>query len=217
MRITALILGLILPLLACAEADKTEPTYKEGEQYTILKGATKPGKLDKVKVTEVFWYGCSHCFHFEGPIHEWQKNKPAYIEFTRSPAMWKQRRPGVPEDMMWKHAKLYYAAQAIQGLDKLHTAFFEAMHKDSKMLLDDAEIMDVVNKAGFDGKNFIGVMNSFAVAGLVNQADDRQRKYQISGTPEVVVADYYHISATKAGSQEEMLKVANYLAEQLRK
>jgi thiol:disulfide interchange protein DsbA len=217
MRITAFILGLILPLMACAEADKTEPTYKEGEQYTILKGATKPAKSDKVKVTEVFWYGCSHCYHFEGPVHAWLKDKPAYIEFTRSPAMWKQRRPGVPEDMMWTHAKLYYAAQAIQGLDKLHSVFFDAMQKDNKMLLDEAEIMDVVNKAGLDGKNFIGVMNSFAVAGLVNQADDRQRKYQISGTPEVVVADYYHISASKAGSQEEMLKVASYLAEQLRK
>lgn len=218
MRIAALILSLVFPLLAYAEADKApEKTFEEGKHYSIIPGASKPSKSDKVKVTEVFWYGCSHCYKFEKPLHAWLKDKPDYIEFTQSPAMWKQRRPGVPGDMMWTHAKLYYAAKAIQGLDKLHPAFFNAMHKDRKMLFEDAEIIDVVNKAGLDGKNFVGVMKSFAITGQIKQADDRQRAYKITGTPEVVVADYYHISASKAGGQKEMLEVASYLAKQLKK
>ncbi len=219
MRIAALILGLVLPLLACAEhhAESAEKTYTEGKHYTIIAGAAKPAKSDTVNVTEVFWYGCGHCYKFEKPLHAWLKKKPSFIEFTQSPAMWKQRRPGVPHDMMWTHAKLFYAAKAIQGLDKLHPVFFDAMHKERKMLFDDAEITAVVNKAGFDGKNFIGVMNSFAVSGQVKQADDRQRQYKITGTPEIVVADYYHISASKAGGQKEMLEVAEYLAKKLKK
>lgn len=217
MRIAALILGLALPLFASAETETTAPTkvYEEGKHYTIIAGAKKPTNNQKVKITEVFWYGCGHCFNFEALVHPWTKSLPSYVEFTQSPAMWKQRRPGVPQDMMWTHAKLYYAAKAVQGLDKLHMAFFKAMHTDRKQLLNDAEIAAIVDKAGFDGKNFVGVMNSFAVGGQVKQADDRQRQYKISGTPEVVVADYYHISASKAGSQAEMLKVASYLAEKL--
>ncbi|HEY7774152.1 MAG TPA: thiol:disulfide interchange protein DsbA/DsbL [Marinagarivorans sp.] len=221
MRIAALILGLALPLLACAEdkASTTTPakTFEEGKHYTVISGATKPAKSDVVDVIEVFWYGCGHCYTFEAHIEPWAEKAPDYVNFTQSPAMWKQRRPGVPQDMMWTHAKLYYAAKAIQGLDKLHHAFFEAMHKDRKLLLDDAEIATVVDKAGFDGKNFVGVMNSFAVAGQVKQADDRQRQYKITGTPEIVVADYYHISASKAGGQKEMLEVVDYLVEKLRK
>lgn len=219
MRIAALVLGLILPLFACAEGAGEAPakTFEEGKHYTIIAGATKPTPSDKVKVVEVFWYGCGHCYKFEDVLHPWLEKKPDYIDFTQSPAMWKQRRPGVPQDMMWTHAKLYYAARAVQGLDKLHTAFFDAMHKDRKLLIDDAEIIDIVNKAGFDGKNFVGVMNSFAVAGQVKQADDRQREYKITGTPEIVVADYYHVTAGKAGGQKEMLEVVEYLAKQLKK
>ena len=217
MRLIALIFGLALPLFACAETDNSAPAsaYEEGKHYTVIAGAKKPTNNQKVTITEVFWYGCGHCYKFENVIHPWLKTIPDYVEFTQSPAMWKQRRPGIPQDIMWTHAKLYYAAKAVQGLDTLHKAFFDAMNRDRKQLFTDDEIAAVVDKAGFDGKNFVGVMNSFAVAGQVKQADDRQRKYNITGTPEVVVADYYHISASKAGSQAEMLKVASYLAAKL--
>lgn len=221
MRIAALIIGLVLPLFACAEGASEAPApakkFEEGTHYSIVPGATKPTPSDKVKVVEVFWYGCGHCYKFESFIQPWLEKKPEYIDFTQSPAMWTQRRPGVPQDMMWTHAKLYYAARAVQGLEKLHTAFFDAMHKDHKMLLDDAEIAEIVDKAGYDGKNFVGVMKSFAVAGQVKQADDRQREYKITGTPEIVVADYYHVTAGKAGGQKEMLEVVEYLAKQLKK
>lgn len=219
MRFITLVLSLALPLFACAEGDKaaTAKTFEEGTHYSIIDGATKPNKSEKVSVTEVFWYGCGHCYKFEENIAQWKKTKPDYVEFSQSPAMWKQRRPGAPEDLMWTHAKLFYAAKAIQALDKLHPVFFAAMHKEQKMLIDDAEIADVVSKAGLDGKNFVGVMNSFAVAGQVKQADDRQRAYKITGTPEIVVADYYHVNATKAGGQKEMLDVVDHLVKQLRK
>lgn len=221
MRIAALILGLALPLFACAEETaapaKPAKTFEEGTHYSVIAGATKPTKSSKVNVTEVFWYGCGHCYKFEDLVRPWSKKAPDYVNFTQSPAMWKQRRPGSPQDMMWTHAKLYYAAKAVQGLDKLHEAFFDAMHKERKTLLDDAEIASVVDKAGFDGKNFVGVMNSFAVAGQVKQADDRQKQYKISSTPEIVVADYYRVSATKAGGQKEMLEVVDFLVEKLRK
>lgn len=215
MRIAALILGLALPLFACAQEQTPAKTYEEGKHYTVIAGASKPTDNKKVTITEVFWYGCGHCYKFEDVVHRWIKTVPDYVEFTQSPAMWKQRRPGVPQDLMWTHAKMYYAAKAVQGLDKLHPAFFEAMHKDRKQLISEDEIASVVSEAGLDGKNFVGVMNSFAVAGQVKQADDRQRRYRITGTPEVVVGDYYHVSASKAGGQAQMLEVASYLAAKL--
>jgi thiol:disulfide interchange protein DsbA len=218
MRFAALFLGLTLASFAGAESSATKPAkkYVEGTEYTVIAGAVKPGKLDKVPVTEVFWYGCGHCYKFEELLEPWVAKLPEYVKFSQSPAMWKQRRQGIPEDVMWTHAKLYYAALAVQGHEKLHKAFFEAMHKDGKQLFDDAEIASVVDKAGFDGKNFVGVMNSFAVAGQVKQADDRQRQYKIAGTPEMIVAGYYHVSATKTGGQKEMLEVVDYLVEKLR-
>ena len=42
-----------------------EPTYTEGEDYTVLAKPYDTGVSDKVVVYEFFAYPCPHCFHFE--------------------------------------------------------------------------------------------------------------------------------------------------------
>lgn len=212
MRIIAVILGLVLPLFACAQEDKA-PAFEEGKHYTVLSGQPKPSKNDIV-VTEVFWYGCGHCYNFEPLLNKWKKTLAKDVTFERSPAMWRQRRN--PEDAMWTHAKLYYTAEAMGVLDKLHPVFFEAMHKKNKRLVDAEEIKNVVSNSGIDGKLFVDTMESFAVNGQVQKADQRQRDYKITGTPEIIVGGYYHVSASKAGSQQTMLDVTDFLVEKIR-
>lgn len=189
--------------------------YKEGKHYTIIKASKKPKPGSKVEVMEVFWYGCGHCYKFEAVIKPWKENKPSYIDFKRSPAMWPQRRPGIPSNWMETHAKLYYAASALGHLDELHPAFFDAMHKQSKLLYKPKEIEAIVSAQGFNGKNFVAVMDSFAIKGQVTQADERQKLYKISGTPEIIVGGHYHVTTSKAGGQKEMLDIATYLAKKL--
>jgi protein dithiol oxidoreductase (disulfide-forming) len=216
MRILAVVLGLIFPFLASA-ADKVEgvkPKYEEGVHYTVLPNQPKPAKTGNIEITEVFWYGCGHCYSFEPALKEWKKTLAADVTFTRSPAMWKQG--GEPTDAMWIHAKLYYAASALGQLDTLHDAFFEAMHVKGQRLLSVPEITELVKSKGLNGENFVKTMDSFAVNSQVTQADSRQRTFQITGTPEVVVAGYYHINATKAGGQKEMLAVADFLINKVR-
>src|SRR5690606_11991353 len=101
-------------------------------------------------------------------------------------------------------------------LDKLHSAFFDAMHKFNKRLINSDEIASVVSAQGLDGEAFVKTMDSFAVNAQVTQADARQRAYKVTGTPELVVSGYYHVSASNAGSQEEMLKVADFLIDKIR-
>ncbi len=212
----ALLSCLALSVLAADKPAKGgSKNYVEGKHYTLVRGASKPTAGTKVVVEEVFWYGCGHCYSFEPIIKEWKKTKADYIDFRGSPAMWEQRRPGLPKDMMWTHAKLYYAASAMQELGKLHPVFFDAMHKQNKRLVKIEEIEQLVSSTGLDGKNFIGVMESFAVRSQVEQSLKRQRKYRITGTPELIVGGYYHISGRTAGSQKEMLAVADYLAKKI--
>lgn len=220
MRVLVFVLGLILPLLACAESG-TAPapekaaapakTFEAGTHYRIIEGSAKPEAGKTVDVFEVFWYGCGHCYKFESVIQLWKKHIPAHVNFVASPAMWRQRRPGLPSDLMWTHAKLFYAATATESLDKLHPVFFDAMHKHNKDLIDPKEIALVVNQAGLDGDNFVAVMDSFAVNSQVQLADARQKTFKITGTPEMIVAGRYHVSASKAGGQKQMLEVVDYL------
>lgn len=214
MRFLAVILGLALPLFATAEAAPAKATYQEGKQYTVISGQPKPPKTGKIEVTELFWYGCGHCYNFEPVLEKWETTLGSDVKLVRSPAMWKQRAN--PADAMWTHARLYYTAQAMGALKKLHMPFFEAMHKNNKMLLDKAEIASVVNANGVDGDVFVKTMDSFGVNSQIEAADKRQKTYRITGTPEMVVGGYYHVSASRAGTQEEMLKVVDYLVEKIR-
>ena len=162
----------------------------------------------------MFWYGCGHCYMFEPTLTEWEKTLPKDVVLVRSPAMWQQRRN--PPDAMWTHAKLYYTASALGQLDKLHHVFFDAMHKLNKRLVTPEEISSVVSAQGLDGEAFIKTMDSFAVNAQVTQADARQRTYQVTGTPELVVGGYYHVSTSNAGGQKEMLEVVDFLVNKIR-
>lgn len=214
MRILAVILGLAMPLLACAQGEKAKPAFEEGVHYSVLSGQDKPSAANKIEVVEMFWYGCGHCYTFEPLVQSWKKELKDDVNFSRSPAMWKQRRE--PADAMWTHAKLYYTANAMGVLDKLHMAFFDAMHKKNKALISGDEIAQLVSAHGVDGELFVKTMDSFAVNAQVQQADKRQRTYKVTGTPEMVVEGYYHISATQAGGQQKMLDVAEFLIEKVR-
>lgn len=219
MRFAALVVGFLLPLFAFAEAAPAAPkapaAIEEGKQYEVLEGAAKPVPGEKIEVTELFWYGCGHCYAFEPILEPWVKKLPADVKFTRSPAMWPTRRPGMPEDLMKTHAKLYYAALAMNAVDKLHQPLFDALQKEGKGMYEDAEIAAVVKAAGVDGDKFVATMKSFAVNSQVTQADARQKAFKLSGTPELVVANYYKISASNAGGQKEMLDVADFLIKKL--
>ncbi len=50
----------------------------------------------------------------------------------------------------------------------------------------------------------------------VRQAVARAKGARISGTPEMMVAGKYRITTRKAGSQANMLKIADYLIEKER-
>jgi thiol:disulfide interchange protein DsbA len=214
MRFLVALLGLALPLLASAADEAAKPVFEEGKHYTVLSDQPKPAKTGKIEVTELFWYGCGHCYLFEPLIEEWEKTLADDVTLVRSPAMWRQG--GSTPDAMWTHAKLYYTASALGQLGKLHRVFFDSMHKFNKRLVNKDEISSLVTAQGLDGEVFVKTMDSFAVNAQVNQADTRQRKYKVSGTPEMVVGGYYHVSTAGAGSQKGMLEVVDFLVEKIR-
>lgn len=208
MRVFAIVLSLILPLLACAE---DTAKYKEGEHYIVIAGQPQPAKTGKIEVTELFWYGCGHCYAFEPLIQKWKAGIADDVQFIGSPAVWR--------DAMGTHAKLYYTAKSMGVLDKLHSVFFETLHKAPRptaALVNAQDIAATVSKHGVDGDLFVKTMDSFAVNSQVQQAIARQKSYKISGTPEMVVAGYYLVSSSKAGGHKEMLEVVDYLVDKIR-
>lgn len=195
-----------VPVLACAE--EAGKAYVEGTDYDLISPVVRTANPDKIEVAEFFWYGCGHCYTFEPMVGQWKKSLADDVEFRGSPAMWNPQ--------MELHARAFYTAEVLGVLDTMHMVLFQAMNVDGKRLSSQAEIAALFAANGVAEEEFNKAYNSFGVNSMVRQASSRARSAKITGTPALMVNGKYHISTRKAGSQANMLKIAEYLIEQER-
>jgi len=174
----------------------------EGRNYTRLQ-MPQPTEADgKVEVIEFFWYGCSHCGKLEPLIKPWVKQLPADVTFKKVPAILNESwAPG---------ARLYYTLEAMNLLDKLGDAVFDAMLNQRINLGNENIMLDWVAKKGVDRKAFADTYKSFAVEAKVRKAAEMTQEYGFSGVPALVVGGKYS-PGPELGSYGQMLQVTDYL------
>jgi len=206
MRALMAFFTMMVSLVACAQEAPTQ--YVEGKHYAVITTPVRTTSADKIEVSELFWYGCGHCFRFEPLVQQWKMKAADDIAFVQSPAMWNK-----PMEL---HARAFYAAQALKVLDKVHQPIFNAMNLERKRLQSVDEIFPIFAAAGVERAAFDKVFKSFGVTSQVKQADARARGYRITGTPAVVVDGKYRVSTKMAGGHVEMLQVVDYLVEKIR-
>lgn len=199
---------VVLAPVACMAQEAAE-VYEEGKHYDLITPAVRTADPDTIEVVEFFWYGCGHCYNFEPLIGQWKKTLGDDVEFRGSPAMWRQ-------NPMELHAKAYYTAEVLGVMDPMHTIIFQAMNVDKKRLTSESELEALFTANGVSAEDFNKALNSFGVSSQVRQADARAKAAKITGTPEMMVNGKYRISSRKAGTQADMLKVADFLIEKER-
>jgi protein dithiol oxidoreductase (disulfide-forming) len=198
---------MFLPLIACS-AQEAPDKYQagEGKDYEILATPVRTSDPDKIEVAEAFWYGCSHCFHFEPTLEPWITALPKDVYFVGVPVVWDNPTRAL-------HAKMFYTAQQLKKLDTLHSAIFVAMNENNKQFQDEGEIAKFFSDNGVNPKDFARMFNSFGVDSLVKQSEAKVRGYNVTGTPTIIVNGKYKVM----GSPEKMIAVANFLIEKERK
>jgi protein dithiol oxidoreductase (disulfide-forming) len=179
---------------------------KEGATYRRVVPAQPthvvPGK---VEVVEVFWYGCSHCFELDPALESWRKKgKPAYVEFTRVPGMW--------NDTLRIHARLFYATEALGRLEELHTAIFREIHVNKNPLTTLDQMKAFFKQHGVNAEEFQKAFSSFGVESKLQRADFLNRRYGIGSVPTVVVNGKYLTDQVMAGGERALLDVIDELA-----
>lgn len=198
-------LTFLAPLLACAQDGES---FEAGTHYDVISPAIRTASPGKIEVAEFFWYGCGHCYTFEPLVAQWKKTLADDVAFRGIPAMW--------GGAMELHARAYYTAQALGVLDKMSPVIFQAMNVDRKQLRNEAEIAQLFVENGVSEEDFMKAFKSFGVDSQVRQANATARSARITGTPSLMVNGKYLITARKAGSSANMLKVADYLVAQER-
>ncbi|HUV22822.1 MAG TPA: thiol:disulfide interchange protein DsbA/DsbL [Gammaproteobacteria bacterium] len=177
--------------------------YVEGNDYTLVSPAVKTAQPDKVVVTEIFWYGCPHCFRFEPYVEKWSAKLPEGVVFEQVPSSLNPR---------WtEHARAYYAFQLMGVLEQVHRDFFDAIHLKRQRLNSVDTIAEFVADHGFDANAFREYYHSFPVDTLVRKSSQKERLYGHEGVPAVIVNGKYLVSGSLAGSNERMIQIIDFL------
>ena len=210
---TGLLTGMIVALacaagLAVAEAEEVAPTeiWQEGTHYAEIPVPVDTETAGKIELVEMFSYACVHCYNFDPYLEAWRGGLPEDVAFRRIPAIFNDS---------WKLlAQVFYTAEVLGVGEELHMPLFRSIHEPDKTLdLRKPEFLEdlFADNAQVEPADFNNAFGSFSVRSRVQQADAHGRAYRISGVPTLIINGKYRVDGTMAGSNENMLKVAEYL------
>jgi thiol:disulfide interchange protein DsbA len=203
-----LFIGAVMALASLFGVAAHADDIQAGKQYKVLESPVPVSQPGKIEVVELFWYGCPHCYAFEPTINAWAAKLPADVNFHRVPAMF---------GGIWDvHGQMFITLDVMGVEHQVHTAVFDAIHKDHKMFKTPEEFADFVATQGVDRDKFLETYKSFAVTGLVTKYKKLAADYQATGVPTMIVNGKYTFDIQSSGSPEETLKVADTLIEKER-
>lgn len=165
---------------------------------------------NKIEVTELFWYGCIHCYQMDPILNAWVKKLPADVVFKRV--------PGLPRPDWAPMAKAYYALEDLKLTEKLHTPLFEAIHKQKALDPSDekATIDWITKRSGLDRSKVEETFKSFSMSNKLNRAAQFFRASGATGVPSLIIDGQYITSSTMSGGNEQALKTADYIIANVR-
>jgi protein dithiol oxidoreductase (disulfide-forming) len=186
-------------------------TPRKGAEFDTVAHVMPTDNPAKIEVVEIFWYGCSHCYNMDAPLNAWVKKLPADVTFKRV--------PGIPNTSWAPAAKTFYAMQTLGVLEKLHTPLFDAIHKQKALdpTNEQAAIAWVTAQSGLDKLKVEGAFKSFSMNASLSNAAQVFRNSGATGVPTLMIDGKYLTSSTMAGGNEQALKVADYIIDNVRK
>ena len=209
-----LLFSLLIALLSCSNDDQTTfesgsgERFKAGVHYELLDNPTKVRDPSKIEVTEVFWFGCNHCYALEPYIARWKRDMPLDVTFIKSPATW--------NDMLKTHARIYYTAKALGIEQQFVPAAFNTIQNEGRMLTGNTELEYYFRGFDVEKDRYKAVSTSFGVRNAVDQADKKMKDWKVSGVPSLVVNGKYKVSASRSVRTDELFDVVDFLIEKER-
>ncbi len=197
-----------LMLLASAHVMAAPQVGTEFNQTTQLIPTDNPAKIE---IVELFWYGCPHCYVLDPQLNAWVKKLPQDVYFKRVPAL--------PRPDWAPMAKAYYAMETLGILEKLHVRLFEAIHKQRALNPGDEKgtIDWITKQSGLDRKKVEDAFNSFSNNTKLMHSAQLFRAAGATGVPSLIIDGKYITSSSMAGGNQEMLNVADYIINSVRK
>lgn len=183
--------------------------FQEGVHYVRLKSPLPLLKTEKIEVISAFSYGCGHCYGLYGATQDWKLENKKQVEFSFFHAVWSKA--------MRVYARTYYTAIEL-GVDRnIHVPLYEAIVIHQQKLSNSDEIATFFESYGIDRSKFIEIYDSEHVVKRVEQAEKLTEAFNLASVPEFIVAGKYRVDPMRAGGQQEIFKVIDFLVEREKK
>ena len=214
LRTQFLLFYFLIALLGCSNEEQTTfeagngEKFRAGVHYELLDNPTKVRDPSKIEVTEVFWFGCNHCYALEPYIARWKRDIPLDVTFIKSPATW--------NDMLKTHATIYYTAKALGIEQQFVPAAFNTIQNEGKMLTGNTELEYYFRGFDVQKDRYKAVSTSFGVRNAVDQADKKMKEGKVTGVPSLVVNGKYKVAASRSVRTDELFDVVDFLIEKER-
>lgn len=184
--------------------DTVDARFFEGRHYRRLPVTARvaTGGTD-VEVVEMFMYACFPCFAFEPHLQAWSESRAEEIRLERVPVTW-----GPLAEL---HARAFYTAEVLGQSERIHTAFFSALHEIGNPLDTEEAVADFFEGLGVDRATFARVFGSSDIDERIARADELAQRFGINGTPSLVVDGTYVTGGEMAGSYETLVEVVDEL------
>ncbi len=214
LRTQFLLFYFLIALLGCSNDEQTTfeagngEKFRAGVHYELLDNPTKVRDPSKIEVTEVFWFGCNHCYALEPYIARWKRDIPLDVTFIKSPATW--------NDMLKTHATIYYTAKALGIEQQFVPAAFNTIQNEGKILTGNTELEYYFRGFDVQKDRYKAVSTSFGVRNAVDQADKKMKEWKVTGVPSLVVNGKYKVAASRSVRTDELFDVVDFLIEKER-
>ena len=199
-----LLFGLLM--LPTAFAQNMVERFSAGQHYfPITPPVPSTAPAGKVEVVEAFSYACVHCAHFNPSVEKWKKSKSSSTQFVLMPVVFSPN---------WEVlARGFYAAEALGALPRTHEKMFNAIFVDKKQFRTIEDVAKWYAGHGVNEAKFLATAKSFGVNAKIKRGADLVKRFQVDGTPSVIVAGKYRITGASAGDYETLWQIVDYLVQ----
>lgn len=195
--------GLALTSFALAgRASSQEIRSRQNIEYRLI--PAQPVETGaNIEVIDFFWYGCPYCNELQPALEEWIKKKPADVTVRRVPVILK--------DNWAPHARIYYTLDLLGEVERLHLKVYHGYHVE-ELAMSKPDVMEQwASKNGIERRRWVDAYFSPEVDGRIARAFQATKRYDIQGTPSIVVDGRYLTSSSMTPTVRGMIPVLDDL------
>ena len=195
--------GLALASLALAgSALAQEIRARQNIDYRVI--PAQPVETgERIEVIDFFWYGCPYCNELQPALEDWIKRKPDDVAVRRIPTILK--------DNWAPHARIYYTLELLGEVERLHLKVYHSYHVE-ELSMSKPDVMEQwAVKNGIERRRWVDAYFSPEVDARIARAFHAAKRYNVQGTPSVVVDGRYLTSSSMTPTVRGLVPVVEDL------